>query len=529
MLNNIRISTRLILGFGVVLMLTTSTTFYSIYSFYAIQGNLDNITRAKYDSAFVMILIITGIAVVLASFIAWYLTRSIVRPLNEGVAAVDAFADGNMNRDIKVSGNNEISALLSGLQNMVLKLRAVIANVKISADNVATGSQLLSKTSDDLSNGSQELTTQFDQIVSAMTEVSQTITDVAKNALLAANASKKASDAASLGKEMVDTSAADMVQIACLIDQAAGTVEDLGKSSVMIGEIVEVINDIADQTNLLALNAAIEAARAGEQGRGFAVVADEVKKLAERTSQSTKVIAQRVNGIQAAAMESVNAIKRGSSEVEKGVCLAKEASSALDSIVAESAIAMNMVELIATATEQQSAASEEVTRNMENISHISKRSTGAAKQIKTSAADLSGLTIRLKEMISFFKGTTEEAEAIVKKAIGYIKDNGRDKGFAEINNPKGEFVNRDLYIFVYDMNGKCIAHGRDTGKIGKIEIDLKDANNVFFVKERIEIARTKGKGWQNYQTTNPTTKKIEDKTAYLERYDDFIVGSGAYK
>jgi len=126
-------------------------------------------------------------------------------------------------------------------------------------------------------------------------------------------------------------------------------------------------------------------------------------------------------------------------------------------------------------------------------------------------------------------GTPAEAEAMVKKAVAFYKGNGQDKAFAEINNTKGQFTKDDLYVFVYDIKGKCVAHGFNQKMIGKELIDLKDADNKFFVKERIEIAKTKGKGWQDYMFTNPTTKKLEHKTAYVEKVDDYIFGCGAYK
>jgi signal transduction histidine kinase len=126
-------------------------------------------------------------------------------------------------------------------------------------------------------------------------------------------------------------------------------------------------------------------------------------------------------------------------------------------------------------------------------------------------------------------GTPAEAEAMVKKAIAFYKANGQEKAFAEISNPTGQFVKDDLYVFVYDMKGKCVAHGFNQKMVGKDLIDLKDADGKFFVKERVEIAKTKGKGWQDYMFTNPTNKKLEHKTAYVEKVDDFIFGCGAYK
>jgi cytochrome c len=127
------------------------------------------------------------------------------------------------------------------------------------------------------------------------------------------------------------------------------------------------------------------------------------------------------------------------------------------------------------------------------------------------------------------RGTPAEAEALVKKAVAFVKANGKDKALAEFSNPKGQFVDRDLYIFVYDLKGKCLAHGANAKMIGMDLVEMKDPDGKEYVKERIQIATTKGKGWQDYKFSNPTTKKLEQKTSYLEKVDDFIVGSGAYK
>jgi cytochrome c len=127
------------------------------------------------------------------------------------------------------------------------------------------------------------------------------------------------------------------------------------------------------------------------------------------------------------------------------------------------------------------------------------------------------------------RGTQAEAETMVKKAIEYIKANGREKAFAEISNPSGKFVDRDLYVFVYDLNGKCLAHGANAKMIGKDLINMKDPDGKEYVKERVSIAKNKGKGWQDYKFPNPTTKQIEHKTAYIEKFEDIIVGCGVYK
>ena len=139
------------------------------------------------------------------------------------------------------------------------------------------------------------------------------------------------------------------------------------------------------------------------------------------------------------------------------------------------------------------------------------------------------LTLVLSICTLHAQGTPQQAEAMVKKAIQFYKANGKAKAFDEFNNPSGKFVNGDLYILVYDLTGKCLAHGSNPKMIGKDLIDMKDADGKLFVQERVQIAKTKGKGWQNYKWSNPKSKKIEDKTVYIEKVDDLIIGCGAYK
>jgi methyl-accepting chemotaxis protein len=473
-------------------------------------------------------LILSGIGAV----IVYFVTRRSFVPINKMVKVADEVADGSLAITVDTSGTNEIGEMGRSFDKMIKNIRQIVGRIAVSTASLDGSSKEMLGLSNGMGKGAQELTSQIEQIVTSMTEVSQTIMDMAKNASQAADASKNAREMAAKGKKIVNNTAEDMVKIAQTVQEAAGTIEELGKSSAQIGEIVSVINSIADQTNLLALNAAIEAARAGEQGRGFAVVADEVRKLAERTSQATKDITQRIAAIQSAAGESVDAMKRGSDEVDKGVGLAREASASLDVIVSSSTNAMDMVQRIAAATEQQSAASEEVTQTMENISGISKQFAMSTQQIKKSAGKLSWLAAELKGTAKFFKtdkGTAMEAEVLVKKAVAFLKTNGKDKAFAEFNDPKGQFTNKDLYVFVYDLDGKCVSHGQNVNLVGKDMINQRDPDNKLFVKERIEIAKMQSKGWQDYKFSNPTTKQIENKIAYVQKYENFIVGSGAYK
>jgi methyl-accepting chemotaxis protein len=240
--------------------------------------------------------------------------------------------------------------------------------------------------------------------------------DNTKNASYAAETAKSAGQKAKHGGEVMLQTINGMNRISEVVKKSAETVFALGKNSDKIGEIVQVIDDIADQTNLLALNAAIEAARAGEQGRGFAVVADEVRKLAERTTKATKEIAAMIKQIQNDTQDAVVSIKQGTEEVDKGKCLANEAGEVLNEIIEGAQKVSDAAVQVAAASEEQSASSEQISKNIEGINNVTRETSSGIGQIAKVSEDLSGLTVGLQEMIGRFKlNSTHISDYSVRK------------------------------------------------------------------------------------------------------------------
>jgi methyl-accepting chemotaxis protein len=251
--------------------------------------------------------------------------------------------------------------------------------------------------------GAQEQTSQAGEVASAVEEMTKTIMENSKNAVVTSDTAKQSKAAAEQGGKVVEETVRGMKNIAAVVKKSAVNVQELGKSSDQIGEIIGVIDDIADQTNLLALNAAIEAARAGEQGRGFAVVADEVRKLAERTTKATKEIASMIKKIQVDTEYAVGAMEEGTKEVDAGIQLADKASTSLNEIVGISQKVTDMVSQIAAASEQQSSASEQISKNVEAISAVTGQTATGTTQIARAAEDLNRLTETLSKLVGRFK------------------------------------------------------------------------------------------------------------------------------
>lgn len=345
-----------------------------------------------------------GIAVALGVIIALVVSTAITKPIGRMADVAARIAAGDLSMEhIEVRTDDEIGDLAASFNRMIDGLNEALLAAASTSEQVASAAQEVAASSEQMAAGTQEQTSQASAVASAVQEMSATVLQVAKNASSASENSRNASDTAQEGGNIVEQTVAGIRAIAESTQIVANVIDELGRRSEEIGQIIGVIDDIADQTNLLALNAAIEAARAGEQGRGFAVVADEVRKLAERTTSATKEVGATIKAIQDDTQNAVQAMERGMQEVQQGTELAGQAGEALRRIVESVDRVASMIQQIATAADEQSAAAEEIAKNVDGISSITRQTAAGAQQASAAAQQLSANAETLRQLVGRFK------------------------------------------------------------------------------------------------------------------------------
>ena len=355
-----------------------------------------------YSAAIKLVVFLLLLATALTIACALLLTRSITQPIAQALEAAEAIAEGNLTRPIKVDGSDEAGRLLQAMAKMQGKLRDTLQRISGSATQLASAAEELNCVTDESAKGLTQQNNEIEQAATAVNEMTSAVEEVARNAVSTSEASKNATASAGDGRDLVLETVSAIERMSGDVQSTATLIGNLAAESRDIGKVLDVIRGLADQTNLLALNAAIEAARAGEAGRGFAVVADEVRALAHRTQQSTSEIERMIGSIQGGTEQAVDSMRNSTERAESTLNIAKGAGLALDNINTAIVEINERNLVIASAAEEQAQVAREVDRNLVNIRDLSVQSATGASQTSSASNELSRLAVDLNSMVSRF-------------------------------------------------------------------------------------------------------------------------------
>jgi len=443
------------------------------------------------------------VLMLICGLIAWRLSRSIIRPLQAAVSIARRVATGDLSFSITVEGHDEISDLLHALQAMNQSLLKIVGEVR-------TSTQVISETSNQIASGNSELSARTEAQASSLEQTSSSMEQM--TATVAQNAAHTVH-----ANALVEAASNFAVKGSGVVEQVLDTMSSINTSSRKIVDIIGVIDGIAFQTNILALNASVEAARAGEQGRGFAVVASEVRNLAQRSAVAAKEIKSLID-------DSVQQVKSGNALTDLASANMKEMVEAMQQVA-------RIIAEITQAGHEQSSGIGEINAAIAQMDRMTQENAAMVEKAASSAVNMQHLATSLTQSVSAFRleNNTENAIEMVKRAVQFLKQQGSDSALAEFSRPAPAFKQRDLYINVIDLDGNTLAHGENPKLIGRNLIDLKDADGKLFIKQFVDTAKRSGKGWIDYRWPNPVTGVLEEKTTYVEKIDDFIIGCGIYK
>nr|WP_122573632.1 methyl-accepting chemotaxis protein [Pseudomonas viridiflava] len=359
--------------------------------------------KREQNTAVMQLLSVALVVLLIGIFAAFVITRQITVPLNDTVIAARRIAEGDLTQDTATTRQDELGLLLNTMQHMTVSLRGLIGGIGNGITQIATAAEELSAGSEQTSAGVAQQKNEVDQVATAMNEMASTVQEVARNTEDASKAAKQASERAAHGSSVVQHATREIGQLAGEVKELGQAMQRLTEDSGKIGSVIDVIKAVAEQTNLLALNAAIEAARAGEQGRGFAVVADEVRSLAQRTQNSTTEIEALIQALQQGTGAASGLMDASLQRTEGTVVLARQAEQALVEINQSISTIEQMSQQISASAEQQSAVTEEINRSVLSVRDIADQSAAATEQSAASTVELARLGSDLQNMVARFR------------------------------------------------------------------------------------------------------------------------------
>ncbi|HNE85073.1 MAG TPA: HAMP domain-containing methyl-accepting chemotaxis protein, partial [bacterium] len=351
--------------------------------------------------SFILLIVTVGVGI----GVVYWISGLLVRPLMNIVERFKDIAEGegDLTRRIHIDAKDEVGELAAAFNQFLNKLEEIMRQVARTSEQISVSVESISKASSDVAGGAEQQSNQATLVAVAAEEMSATIVQTTANTGDAVRLSQQAEEATDRGKMVVEDTVNGLQNISSVVSESAQTLLELGKTVAQIGTVIEVINDIADQINLLSLNASIEAATAGDAGKGFAVVANEVKNLAEDTTRSTTEISQMIEKIQHAMANAIRAMERGTMEVEKGRALGHKTAEAFDEILKASEHVREMITNISVSSQQQSHSAEEISRNIETIAGITRNTAQGVRQIDGTTDALVNHTSALKTLVGRFK------------------------------------------------------------------------------------------------------------------------------